>query len=164
MQAQEKFKLLLVCTGNTCRSPMATGILKKLLEDKGIHQFEVESAGIASYPGSLASLFAVETCRNFGIDISQHSSRQLTKEMAEAADLILVMTPEHIDYIFHLDQELAEKTFLLKAFPKRDEDTRDCSVRDPIGGSSQAYLSCFFDLDENLRRILPSLLAWIEQE
>ena len=164
MQPVNKLKLLLICTGNTCRSPMAVGILHKLLEEKGISQIEVESAGIASYPGSPASLLAVDTCRNFGIDISQHSSRQLTKEMASAAELILVMAPEHLDYISSLDQSLSGKAFLLKAFPREVENPSNYSVRDPIGGDSQAYLRCFFELDENLRRVIPSLLSRVEKK
>jgi protein-tyrosine-phosphatase len=137
---------------------MAAGIAKKLLEEKRIANIEVESAGVASYPDSPASLFAVETCRDFGIDISQHSSRQLTLKVAQHADLILVMTPEHLHYISELSPELADKTFLLKAFPSTSRTGQDYSVKDPIGGDRQAYLSCYFDLDENLRRILPLVL------
>ena len=96
MPSAKTFRVLLVCTGNTCRSPMAVGILRKLLEERGIDHIQVDSAGIASYSGSPASLFAVDTCRNFGIDISQHSSRLLTREMALEADLILVMAPPHL--------------------------------------------------------------------
>jgi protein-tyrosine-phosphatase len=158
MPSEKKFKVLLVCTGNTCRSPMAGGILKKLLEERGSNQIEVDSAGIASYSGSPASLFAVDICRNFGIDISQHSSRQLTKEMALEADLILVMAPEHLEYVVKLDRDLEEKAFLLKAFPGQAKNNSNYVIRDPIGGEQQAYLRCFFDLDENLRRILPHLL------
>lgn len=162
MSPEKPFKLLLVCTGNTCRSPMAAGIILKLLQERRITQVEVESAGIASYPDSPASLFAVETCRDFGIDVSQHSSRQLTKEMAQAADLILGMAPEHMDYVIGLDPELAERTFLLKAFPAQNKPQEDYSVKDPIGQDREAYLKCFFELDENLRRLLPTLLKWAE--
>lgn len=164
MSNQNNFKILLVCTGNTCRSPMAVGILKKLLEERGTQQIEVESAGISAYESSPASLFAVDTSRNFGIDISRHSAHQLTKEMAQAADLILVMAPEHLDFIARIDRSLMEKSFLLKAFPDSPQKERDYSIKDPIGSPQQAYLNCFFELDENLRRILPSLVSLAEKK
>ena len=158
MQPDKKFKLLLVCTGNTCRSPMAAGILRKLLDERGITRIEVESAGVSAHQGSPASLFSIETCRNYGIDISRHSSRQLTTKMASAADLILVMAPEHLDYMDNLDPALLEKSFLVKAFPGEADSDQNYTVPDPIGRDRQAYLSSFFELDEHLRRILPALL------
>ena len=164
MSSEPKFTILLVCTGNTCRSPLAVGILKKFLEEKGIDNIEVESAGIAAYAGSPASLFAVDTARNFGINISQHSARQLTREMAQDSDLILVMAPEHLDYISKTDPDLMEKSFLLKAFPGQPQGRDNYTVKDPLGGDQQAYLSCFFELDENLRRILPSLVSLAEKK
>jgi len=164
MSQENKFKILLVCTGNTCRSPMGVGILRRLLEEKGNREIEVESAGISAYSGSPASLFAVDTCRNFGIDISQHTSRQLTQEIADRADLILVMAPEHLDYIVNLNRGLLEKTFMLKVFPGQGDKGRSYTIKDPIGGDQQAYLSCFFELDENLHRILPALLNLAEKK
>jgi protein-tyrosine phosphatase len=143
---------------------MAVGILRRLLEEKESREIEVESAGIAAYAGSPATLFAVDTCRNFGLDISQHTARQITQEIAQAADLILVMAPEHLDYISNLNRSLLEKTFLLKAFPGQGEKGRNYTIKDPIGGDQQAYLSCFFDLDENLHRILPALLNLAEKK
>jgi protein-tyrosine phosphatase len=143
---------------------MAVGILRKLLEERGIDHIQVDSAGIASYSGSPASLFAVDTCRNFGIDISQHSSRLLTREMALEADLILVMAPEHLEYLVELERSLEERTFLLKAFPGPVKNGSNYIIRDPIGGDQQAYLRCFFDLDDNLRRILPHLLRQADQD
>jgi len=164
MPRAKTFKVLLVCTGNTCRSPMAVGILKKLLEERGVDHIQADSAGIASYSGSPASLFAVDTCRNFGIDISRHFSRQLTKEIASEANLILVMAPEHMQYLVELETRLEKRTFLLKAFPGRVKNGGNHVIRDPIGGDQQAYLRCFFDLDDNLRRILPQLLRQAGQD
>ena len=89
---REKFKVLFVCTGNSCRSPMAEGILKKMLKENEIDNFEVSSAGISTLDGAPASLFAMEVSGARDVDLSQHRSRQLNKQILKKTDLILAMS------------------------------------------------------------------------
>jgi protein-tyrosine-phosphatase len=147
-----QFQVLFLCTGNTCRSPMAEGILRSHLEDKGIDNINVLSAGTNAIVGFGASQFAVEAARAWGIDISAHRSRQIDKRLIEKSDLILAMTPEHVQYVHQISSDAAGKTYLLKGFPRPYSSSQEI-VADPIGGFLEEYNQTFLELDEILRRI-----------
>jgi protein-tyrosine-phosphatase len=115
---KEKFKVLFVCTGNSCRSPMAEGILKKMLEENKLDNFEVGSAGTSSLDGAFPSLFAIEVAKAQNVDLTQHRSHQLNKQILKKADLILAMSSEHLEHIRKMDEKTLKKTYLLKAFPQ----------------------------------------------
>ncbi len=144
--------MLLVCTGNTCRSAMAEGILKSLLKRREKNDIIVSSAGIGGLEGHPASGFAIEVAQNWDIDISSHRARQLSNEMIKTADLILAMSPEHADYILRTEPEVRGKTYLLKSFPKKYAPSQE-GVGDPIGGSLDQYNQTYLELDEAIRRI-----------
>ncbi len=160
---KSEFKVLLVCTGNTCRSPMAEGILKKLLKEKGISDMEVGSAGISALDGYPVTVFALEAARVWDIDLDEHFSRRLTPEMLERSDLILVMSPEHLKHIQRMDKKFLEKSYLLKAFPQKSSNA-DLAIEDPIGGSLEDYNQCFLELEEELRRIQPEIIRLYEKK
>ncbi len=125
-------RVLVVCTGNSCRSPMAEGWLNRHLASTG---WRAESAGMAAWNGAPATPEAVEAMREIGIDISAHRSRKLTAEMAVKADVILAMTEGHRREIVFWIPAVKEKTFLVKGFglgPARD-------VADPVGLPVEAY-------------------------
>jgi protein-tyrosine-phosphatase len=153
----KNFRILFVCTGNTCRSPMAEGILKKMLKEKNIDYIQVSSAGTNSWGGCPVSLSALEMGRLSEIDLKSHSSRKLTKEVLEEADLILAMSKNHLDQVRELNENSINKSFLLKAFPRRSED-ESFWIKDPIGGILDDYRTCFRDLDENIQGIFPELI------
>jgi len=125
-------KVLVVCTGNTCRSPMAEGWLKERLRGTG---WTVESAGVMAGVGGAASPEAIEAMKDLEIDISSHRSRQLTEAMVAEASMILAMTEGHWREIVRRFPEIEEKTFLVHAFGL--EEMRD--VIDPYGLSIEAY-------------------------
>jgi len=152
------FTILLVCTGNTCRSPMAAGILKKMLAQERIEGIFITSAGTAALGGMPATDLAVSTSSEWGIDISSHRSLPLTAELVEKAGLILTMTPEHREEVLSFDPVAASKTFLLKSFPEPVKNDLSFYVRDPIGGGPGEYLRSFLEIEESLRRIFSAIL------
>ena len=91
--------LVFVCTGNICRSPMAEGMFKKLLEEKGESGIDCSSAGLATFDGRPASDNAQAVALEYGVDISEHKSRMLTRSIARKADLIVCMIPDERLYV-----------------------------------------------------------------
>lgn len=140
------FTVLLVCSGNSCRSPMAKGILEKMLEKKNVF---VYSAGTIAISGNLASDFAVIAAQKYGADISHHLSAPLTKELINNADLILVMSPKHKDAVLELVPEAEVKTFLLReyAFGISEE------VFDPIGQPLEIFEKVAAVINESLTKV-----------
>jgi protein-tyrosine phosphatase len=106
--------ILLVCTGNICRSPMAEGFLRRMLADRGIQGIRVESSGVAGWEGSTPTPEAVEALAGYGLDISTHRARRLTRPMVEWADAIVTMAAEHRDAVVRLVPQLASRVFTLK--------------------------------------------------
>ncbi len=161
---ESRFRLLFVCTGNTCRSPMAEGILKKALKDKGVENVEVRSAGTHGLDLAPASVFAAAAAKAIGVDISRHRSRTLNEEMIEKADLILVMSPEHAHHIEIMSRAALRKTHLLKSFPQpveasnADQEPGVLSIKDPIGGVFEEYRKSCREIEEQINRILPEIL------
>lgn len=134
--------VLFVCTGNTCRSPMAELLMRQNLakclkcaadelEKRGV---SVISAGIAAAPGCPPTSEAVQVMREYGLDLSRHEAQPLTEKLARDADLILAMTHSHMQSIVERWPSAAERTCLL--LPERSD------VVDPIGQPVGAYRHC----------------------
>ena len=157
--------ILFVCTGNTCRSAMAEGMFKKMLEErtKGNSKIEVISAGISALPGISPTFEAISVMFEQGIDISQHYAQELQEELIKKADLILVMTNEHKEYI-HKEFPFAQnKTFLPKKFTinnkskSNQNNDRNYEIIDPIGRKIEFYRIIARELKNNLEKILDKI-------
>jgi protein-tyrosine-phosphatase len=128
-------QVLLVCTGNTCRSPLAAVILQRLLREGGPEGVEVESAGTGAQDGAPASEGAYLVALEEGLDLSTHRARLLTPELVRRADLILAMSRSQLWRIRELGG--AGKALLLGEYATGG--TGEEEVHDPFGGEVSAY-------------------------
>src|SRR5690606_10441944 len=90
------YNVLFVCTGNTCRSPMAEAIARRRFAEREWTHVDVASAGVAAGPGSPASSHAIILAADRGLDLTAHRSQPLSPELVEWADLILAMSASHL--------------------------------------------------------------------
>lgn len=127
-----------VCTGNTCRSPMA----EALFQAKGIKNLEVRSAGIYAMNGGEISANAKQVIKEDGIEYAHHS-RELSEEDLRWADLVLTMTTAHKQLVLRTFPFAADKTFTLKEYT-RPYGSHD--VSDPFGGDVHMYRQTFVEL------------------
>jgi len=132
--------ILVVCTGNICRSPMAEGFLRSILEARGLGEISVSSAGVAGWEGSPATPEAVEAAAEWGSDISGHAGRRLDTAMLEEADLVLAMAMEHASSIERLVLTASAHTFTLKELVKLLDQLppRPAGADDPLAAAIEA--------------------------
>ncbi len=158
----EKYTILFVCTGNTCRSPMAESALRALLEKERPGKFRVVSAGTGAATGFPATLYAIEAAKVWSCDISKHKSRQLTRGLIDEADLIFGMAPQHVKEVLRMTPSAKEKTFLFKNFP--DHGSNGEAVEDPIGQTLDVYNHAFLEIGEYLGKHLPEIVKRIDEK
>lgn len=146
-------RLLFVCTGNTCRSPMAASLARKLADERGLADLVVESAGTGAYDGTTASDGALLVAMERGSDLSTHRARTLTAEMIEHADLVLTMGDRHLARVRELGG--LDRAYRLTDFASHGASGSD--VSDPFGGDLDTYRATYDELETAIRRVLERL-------
>ena len=140
-------KIMFVCTGNTCRSPMAEVIFKSIKSD-----IEVSSAGIFALTGSNASPEAIEICKNHGLDLSEHRSCNIDDSDINEMDLVLTATLEHANLLKRSYPNL--NVYSIKEYAGVYEDF---DIKDPICGGLSDYEECFLEIRDALENIADNL-------
>ena len=147
-----KKTILFVCTGNSCRSVMAKGLLEKKLKEAGRKDVEVLSAGIAIISGYRATEETIELMRKEGIDVSGHYTQRINPEMIKKSDVILVMEKMHESRITQLVPQAKNRVFLLKEFAKIEDNNLD--IADPIRKLMEVYEQTLYTIKEAIERVV----------
>jgi len=146
-----QLRILFVCTGNTCRSPMAAALCSRVIADRlacavdelGAHHVVIESAGASAGPGASASQGAISAMARRDVDLSAHRTQRISRDMIESADYIYCMTQGHLEAVLQEQPSAAGRAELLAG---------DRDIEDPIGADDGAYHSCAERIMEACRR------------
>ena len=131
---------------------MAGSYLRKLLEEHNIEEVEVRSAGVMTVTGLRASQEAIQIMENEEVDLDRHRSSQLSVDMIHRADLILGMSPLHVQTALRMSDEARGKTFLMKEYAR--SDLKNIQISDPMGCTLEVFKKCFKEIKRTCEKLL----------
>jgi len=131
---------------------MAAGFFRKLLENADINNFDVRSSGIMTVNGLLATPESSQMLEPYEADLSRHRSKPITAELLRGCDLILGMTPIHVQQALRLEPGIRDKIFLLKEYTQNDP--KKVQIDDPMGNTLEVYKKVFGEIRSACQRLL----------
>lgn len=155
------FRILFVCTGNTCRSPMAQALLLqkiKCWQNGDFDKFQVYSAGIFTRDGLPASTEAIAVLREEGLDLSSHRALLINDKLVADADLVLTMTNGQRDYMLQKYRDKSACIYTLNGFTENNSG----EITDPYGFGPEAYRQCLTQLKLMVDMLFSKLLVHLE--
>ena len=153
-------KVLFICSGNICRSPMADGYLRHRIQNDGLADLEVDSAGTLGIRKARASDEAIEAMAEMGIDITEHRSKGIKSKILDSVDVTVAMSHDHLDFLASRHPEGEDERFLLRAFEQRARpDANPLDLADPIGCPVEFYR----EQAQLIVRCVDNLLDYLEQ-
>jgi len=159
----KKFMITFVCSGNICRSPMAEGILKKIFQRTIYKDFvEVNSAGTLDLGGMPAALESIDVSQEFEIDLAEHKSQHLRRDIIRRAHLVICLALNHYNYITRRYPEFKDKVLLLKQWKKKVK-LANPSIADPIGHDTEFFRRTFNEINNEVKRILPEIILMLKE-
>jgi len=158
-KTSEKKLILFVCTGNTCRSPMAHGLFEQLLNENNMSDdYDVRSAGVAAFSGDTANPHTLELLSAKGIDFSDFRSSALNSQLIDSAQLVLGMTESHLFALQDFSPDNEEKCLLVTHFATDGSELESPpQISDPIGMGPNAYQKTADQFKEALQGIIAHL-------
>ena len=148
-------RVLLVCTGNICRSPLAAALMRRALAARGVEGIEVASAGTGAWDGAPVSEGAYLVGLERGLDLSAHRAQLLTRELVEQSDVILTMARHHRARVDELGGE--GRVFVLGEYAGREGD--EVEVSDPFGSNLDVYRDTYAELETFIAAVVQRVIT-----
>ena len=149
-------KIIFVCTGNICRSPMAQYYAQSVINKRANSEnYYIESAGINAYQGEGSTQNAIDAMKQYGIDLSKHKANTLENSLIEEADYIIGMTELHKNILMQIYPKLKNKIFTLREVAGNDMYSMD--IEDPWGYNLDVYVNIAKQIVENVDKFLEKI-------
>lgn len=146
-------RIIFICTGNTCRSPMASALFERQAKEAGLN-ITAASAGVGAIDGLPASSGARKAMKVYNINLETHTARSWRNSGNESYDLYLTMTSRHRQLIIKENPHLADRVFTLKEYVG---ESGSSDVQDPFGGDDEEYKACAAELDALVKKLIDKL-------